>query len=36
MKPYICEISEIEARDIDYQDDFDIADAIYMKIIRGR
>ena len=36
MKPYICVISEIEARDIDYQDDFDIADAIYMKIIRGR
>ena len=28
--PYICECSEIESIDIDYQDDFDLADAIYM------
>lgn len=29
--PYICEVSEIEAVDIDYKEDFEIADAIYMK-----
>lgn len=34
IKPYIHEISEIESRDIDYPEDFEIADAIYMSIIR--
>lgn len=34
IKPYIHEISEIESRDIDYPDDFLIADAIYMSIIK--
>lgn len=34
VKPFIFEISEIEARDIDYPVDFEIADAIYMNIIR--
>lgn len=33
VKPYIYEISEIESRDIDYPEDFDIADAIYMSIL---
>lgn len=36
IKPYIHEISEIESRDIDYPDDFLIADAIYTNILRGR
>ncbi len=34
VNPYIHEISEIESRDIDYPDDFLIADAIYMNILR--
>lgn len=34
INPYICEISEIESRDIDHPEDFDIADAIYMNIIK--
>lgn len=34
MHPYIHEISEIESRDIDYPDDFDIANAIYMSILK--
>ena len=33
-KPYICEVSEIESRDIDIPEDFEIADAIYMNIVR--
>lgn len=36
VKPYIHEVSEIESRDIDYPDDFDIADAIYMSIIKKK
>ncbi len=32
--PYMCEVSEIEAVDIDYSDDFEIADAIYMTQAR--
>lgn len=35
IKPYIHEVSEIESRDIDYPEDFQIADAIYMNIIKG-
>lgn len=33
MKPYIHEISEVESRDIDYPEDFEIANAIYMSMI---
>lgn len=36
IKPYICEVSEIESRDIDYPEDFEIADAIYMNILLKR
>lgn len=32
-KPYICEVDTIEATDIDYPQDFEIADAIYKEII---
>lgn len=34
MKPYIHEISEVESRDIDYPEDFEIANAIYMSMIK--
>lgn len=34
IHPYIHEVSEIESRDIDYPDDFDIANAIYMSILK--
>ena len=36
IRPYIHEISEIESRDIDYPEDFEIADAIYMNIVKNR
>ena len=36
IHPYIHEISEIESRDIDYPEDFDIANAIYMSLIRKK
>lgn len=36
MKPYIHEISEIESRDIDYPEDFLIANAIYMSILKNK
>ena len=36
IKPYIHEISEIESRDIDYPEDFEIADALYMSLIKKR
>lgn len=32
--PYICEVSGYECVDIDYPEDFEIADAIYMKMIK--
>lgn len=35
VHPYIYEVSEVEWRDIDYPEDFEIADAIYMSIILG-
>lgn len=31
INPYICEVSGQESIDIDYEDDFQVADAIYMK-----
>lgn len=34
--PYICECDEIESIDIDYPRDFEIADAIYRNIIKGK
>ena len=36
VKPYIHEISEIESIDIDYPEDFEIANAIYMSLIKGK
>lgn len=36
IKPYIHEISEIESRDIDYPEDFEIANAIYMSMIKKK
>lgn len=33
--PYICEVSGHECVDIDYPEDFEIANAIYMKLIIG-
>lgn len=35
IKPYIHEVSEIESRDIDYPEDFEIANAIYMRLLLG-
>lgn len=34
--PYICEVSGYECVDIDYPEDFEIANAIYMRIINKR
>lgn len=34
VKPYICECSEIEAIDIDYPEDFDLADVVYTNILK--
>lgn len=36
IHPYIHEVSEIESRDIDYPEDFEIADAIYMNLIKEK
>lgn len=33
VKPYIKEVGKIEAMDIDYPEDFDIANAIYKEVI---
>lgn len=33
VKPYICEVSGYECVDIDYPEDFDVANAIYKEII---
>ena len=35
INPYICECSEIEAIDIDYPEDFELANAVYMSLIKG-
>lgn len=32
--PYICECTEIEAIDIDYPEDFELANAVYMSLVR--
>lgn len=34
--PYLCEVGGIEAVDIDYPEDFDIANAIYMNALKER
>lgn len=36
VKPYITAVSGVECIDIDYPDDFEIANAIYMTIIKER
>lgn len=36
MHPYIHEVSELESRDIDYPEDFEIANALYMSLIKGK
>lgn len=36
VKPYIHEVSEVESRDIDYPEDFEIANAIYMSMIKEK
>lgn len=36
VKPYICEVSEIEAIDIDYPEDFQLADVVYTNILNNR
>lgn len=33
VKPYICETNEIEAIDIDYPEDFELADVVYSHIL---
>ena len=34
-KPYICECTEIEAIDIDYPEDFILANAVYMALLKN-
>lgn len=34
--PYICECNEIEAIDIDYPEDFVLADIVYLNILKGK
>ena len=34
-RPYIKEVGKIEAMDIDYPDDFDIANAVYKEVIKN-
>lgn len=34
LNPYICEVSGVECVDIDYPEDFEIANAIYMSILK--
>lgn len=34
QNPYICECSEIEAIDIDYPEDFILANAVYMSLVK--
>lgn len=34
VKPYVCEVSGCECVDIDYPEDFEIANAIYMKLLK--
>lgn len=34
--PYICECSEIECIDIDYPEDFELANVVYMNMLKGK
>lgn len=34
INPYICECSEVESIDIDYPEDFELANAVYMSLIK--
>ena len=34
LSPYICEVSAVEATDIDYPEDFEIANVLYMNIYK--
>lgn len=34
VKPYICEVSEVEAIDIDYPEDFNLANIVYTNILK--
>ena len=34
VNPYVCEVSGVECVDIDYPEDFEIADAIYTRILK--
>lgn len=34
VKPYICECSEIEAIDIDFPEDFDLANVVYTHLLK--
>lgn len=34
LNPYICEISKVEEMDIDYPDDFEMANAVYMNMLQ--
>lgn len=33
-KPFVKEVGKIEAMDIDYPEDFEVADAVYKEIIK--
>lgn len=35
VNPFICEVSELESVDIDYPEDFQMADLIYTHILKG-
>lgn len=34
--PYICECSEVECIDIDYPEDFELANVVYTHLLKGR
>lgn len=36
VNPYICEANEIEAIDIDYPEDFVLANAVYMSLVKEK
>lgn len=36
VKPYICKTKEIETIDIDYPEDFELADVVYTNILKKR
>lgn len=36
VKPYICEANEIESIDIDYPEDFDLADTVYSGLLKQK